>query len=218
MPRRDRFPRLFTGLAVTGAVALITLTGCSADSLTPSASTTNSSTPAPDAAATAGATPSPTDAPEPTPAATPTPTPTPSGDPVGLGCDDVLSPDDIYAFNPNFGTAPDYQPTGVVATAPAYGGVACGWMNQSSRALLEVSVATPTDDALEDLKNKAAASGKAVPTYGTPPEVEAYFSKSGETGTVQVFFGTYWVVTSSVVFYEPGDAQKLIDMIQSNLG
>lgn len=215
--RRDRFPRRFTGLAATGAVALIALTGCSADSLTPSATTTSTASPAPDAEATPGTSASPTDAPETTPSPSPTPTPTPSGTPVGLTCDDVLSPDDIYAFNPNFGTAPDYQPTGLVATAPAYGGVTCGWLNQSSRALLEVSVATPADDALEDLKNQAARSGEAVPTNGTPPEVEAYFSKSGETGAVQVFTGDYWVVASSVAFFEPGDAQKLIDMIQSNL-
>lgn len=195
---------------------MLALTACTSNPVAPRPTSTATSAATPDA--TTSATPSATDAPVPTESATPTPTPTPSGDPVGLSCDEVLSPEDIYKFNPNFGTAPNYEPSGVVASAASYGGVACGWLNQSSRALLEVSVATPADASLEDLKNQAALAGKAVPTYGTPPEVEAYFSKSGETGTVQVFTDDgYWVVVSSVVIFEPGDAQKLITMIRQNL-
>lgn len=196
---------------------MLALTGCTSNPVVPRATTPATSSASPEAPAPAPASPAATDAPEASPTAAPSPTQTPSGTPVGLGCDDVLSPDDIYAFNPNFGTAPDFEPTGLVASAPSYGGVACGWLNQSSGTILEVSVAKPDEQSTEDLKNKAVMAGKAVPTYGTPPEVEAYFSKSGETGTVQVFTGGYWVVASSEAFYEPGDAQKLITMIQDNL-
>jgi hypothetical protein len=208
----DRFvrhPRLRLSLALaTGALALIALAGCSAEPA-PSAPSTTSSVPA----ATDGA----TAAPETTP--TPTATPEAPNTPVTLGCDQVLTPDDVYAFNPNFGTAPDYKPEGgsVAAAALKYDGVACGWLNQTSGEVIAVAVAQPSAARLTQLKDKAIAESTPVPTYGTPPAADGFFKSTAGTGTAQVFSGKYWVTLSSVAFFEPGDAQQLAAAVVSHL-
>lgn len=154
------------------------------------------------------------------PAASPEPTETVEPPtPFAIACDALVTPDQLYAFNPNVGAAPDYEPQAdtVVAVATDAAGTACGYLNQTSGALIEVAVATPSATALETAANDAAASSTAVPTYGTPPEVTGFFDHSGSHGQVQVFTGPYWVVVDSTEFFEPGDAQRLVDSVLSNL-
>jgi hypothetical protein len=150
---------------------------------------------------------------------TPTPTPTAAGSPVALECDQVLTPDDIYAFNPNFGAAPDFEPSkgSAASTAVAYEGLACGWMNQTSNELIEVSIAQPNEVLMTQLKDAAIASSQAVPTYGTPPAVEGFFTSDGGQGQAQIFTGKYWVTLTSTVFFEPGDPRDLIETVVSHL-
>lgn len=145
--------------------------------------------------------------------------PEPSGDPepvepvqpFAIDCEALLTLDDVYAFNPNYGSDPGYEAASVFASdAVAIEGTACGWVNQTSGATFEVLVATPTEARLEELKNRAALQAKPVPTYGTPPAVEGYFQSVGGVGTAQTFSGPYWLVVSSPDFFEPGDPQPLV--------
>ncbi|ANJ27595.1 hypothetical protein ATC03_13635 [Agromyces aureus] len=190
-------------MLVAAAVAL--LSGCSPTGAepTPSASAPASGSPA---ASDPAVTPEPTESVDP---------PTP----FAIACDALATPDQLYAFNPNFGAAPDYAPTAAtiktVATDAA--GTACGYLNQTSGDLIEVAVATPSATALTAYANEAAASSTAVPTYGTPPAVTGFFEHSGSNGQVQVFTGAYWVVLDSVEFFEPGDAQRLVEAVLANL-
>lgn len=202
-PSLLRSRRLRTGLVLaTGALALAALTGCS-PAATPSAS--GSSTPS----ASASAAPSTT--------ATPTPTPTPAGAAVPLTCDEVLTPDDVYAFNPNYGTAPDFTATSATAkTALSYQGLACGLLNQTSGEIIEVSVALPNPVLMTSLTDKAIASSNPVPTYGAAP-VSGFFTTKGAIGEAQVFTAKYWVTFSSPVFGEPGDAEQLVSAALSHL-
>jgi hypothetical protein len=196
------------GLAVAaGAFAVMVFAGCTPGAGTPTASPSS----------TAAPTGEPTTAP--TETVTPTPTPTPAGTPLSLSCDQVLSPDDVYAFNPNFGTAPDYKPSGGSAaeTAVSYDGVACGWLNQTSGEIIEVSVAQPNDILTPRLKDAAIEDSKPVPTYGTPPDVDGFFTNAAGAGEAQVFTRGYWVALSSVAFFEPGDAQQLVAAVVSHL-
>ena len=205
LPPIVRGPRLRVGLALaTGALALVVLAGCTSEAAptaTPSSSPNDVATEVP------------------TESSTPTPTPEAAGTPVTMSCDQILTADDVYIFNPNFGTAPDYEPAAGSAaeTAVSYDGVACGWLNQTSNEIIEISIAQPNDILMSDLKNKAVIESNAVPTYGTPPAVEGYFTNSGGQGQAQIFAGKYWVVANSVGFFEPGDAQQLIDFVKSHL-
>ncbi|MBG6059603.1 hypothetical protein RCH16_003019 [Cryobacterium sp. MP_M5] len=202
-PSLLRSRRLRAGLVLaTGTLALAALTGCS-PAATPSAS--GSSTPSASASASPSAT------------ATPTPTPTPAGAAVALTCDEVLTPNDVYEYNQNTGTAPDFTATSETAkTALSYQGLACGLLNQSSGETIEISVAQPNAVLMTSLTDQAIASSNPVPTYGAAP-VSGFFTTKAGIGEAQVFTAKYWVTLSSPGFVEPGDAEKLMSAALSHL-
>lgn len=158
---------------------------------------------------------SPSAAPSITAAPTPTETPTP----VTLTCQQLISAQQLYDYNPNFGADPGYKPAAgsKSATAVHDGGVACGWMNQTSKSVLEVAVATPTKDELTTAMNDAVQNSHVVPTYGVPPTVTGYFDASSGGGVAEAFTGKWWVVVSSKDFLEPGDAQPVMSVVLQNL-
>ena len=188
------------------AASALLLSGCSADEPQPS------STAGPASSAPGSTEGGQTAEPEPTETAEP-------AVPYAIACDALLTPDQLYAFNPNVGADPGYTPSAhlAVAAVEEHAGTACGYLNQTSGEVIEIAVATPTASALVTLANEAASSGTAVPTYGTPPAVTGYFARSGENGQVQVFSGPYWVVIDSTAFFEPGDAQALVAGVLANL-
>lgn len=136
-----------------------------------------------------------------------------------LECDQVLTPDDIYAFNPNFGSAPDYQPENdsLAETATRYEGIACGWLSQTSGEIIEVAIAQPNEVLMNQLTDAAIADSTPVPTYGTPPAREGFFSNADGPGEAQIFTDRYWVTVSSTVFAEPGDPRDLVETVMSHL-
>ena len=133
--------------------------------------------------------------------------------PFEIACDALLTADQLYAFNPNFGTTPPTSPPppNVVAVVDEDAGTACGYLNQTSGEVIEVGRRdAPTRGLRRARRNDAALSSKPVPTYGTPPDVEGYFVQASGTGEAQVFHGPYWIVVDSAALFEPGDAQQLI--------
>ncbi|MFF1634298.1 iron ABC transporter ATP-binding protein [Leifsonia sp. NPDC058248] len=152
--------------------------------------------------------------------ATPTPTPTPSDPPtpVTLACDQIVTADQLYAFNPNYGADPGYAPkAGSLEKKIAdWKGATCGWLNQTSNEVIEIAVAKPPASELESLKNAAVTSSQPVPTYGVPPQIEGYF-KPGTAGEVQIFRGPYWIVATSTAFFEPGDPAPLMQNVLANV-
>jgi hypothetical protein len=192
---------ILTATVAAGLLASATLAGC-----TPTP--TPSKTPSASATATTAPTASPTAV------ATPTTPPTP----VGITCEQVLTADQVYAFNPNFGVDPGYKPAdgSLEKKIADWKGVACAWKNQTSGDVIQIAIAKPPADTLESLKNAAITAAKPVPTYGVPPQVEGYF-KAGDAGQVQIFRGPYWIVADSVAFLEPGDAAPLMESVLGNI-
>lgn len=190
------------GLALVAAASVALLAGCAPDAAEPTA--TAAPTTAPTASASA----------EPVPTETAEPP-----IPFEIACDALLTADQLYAFNPNVGADPGYQSSGgdITTLVEEDAGTACGYLNQTSGEVIEVGVATPTTAAGEERRNQAALSSNAVPTYGTPPDVEGYFTQSGGTGEAQVFHGPYWIVVASPDLFEPGDAQQLVASVLANL-
>jgi hypothetical protein len=180
--------------AVLAALALVLLAGCTPETeATPEPSTSASSTETP----------------------TPEPTIQPVGTPVDATCDELVSADTLYIYNPNFGAIDDFTPDEgtAAASALAYQGVACRWENLTSGEQIDVSVAQLDEDSLTALKNAAFEDSEMVPTYGE----EAYFSVEDGVGTAQVFVGLYWIVAESSGFLEPGDATELVDSVLAAL-
>ncbi|MDJ0349484.1 iron ABC transporter ATP-binding protein [Cryobacterium sp. PH29-G1] len=212
-PSAARSTRRRTSLVLAGgAIFALALTGCSAGDAPESSSS---------ATATSGASAEPTDDAAATSSPTPTPTPEATGAPIAQTCDDLLTLQNVYDFNPNYGTAPKYSPTAgsLAETAETYNGLTCGWSNQTSGELIEVSVVAPNDVLMTRLEQKADVDSQAVPTYGTPPAVDGFFTYAGGSGQAQVFTGTYWITMSSPAFYnEPGAAEGLMSAVLSHLG
>ena len=191
------------GLALVAAASLVLLCACTPEVGQPTASAAPPTASAP---------------PSMEPSAEPTETPEPPI-PFAIGCDELLTAEQLYAFNPNFGTDPGYQPSAaaIVTILEEDAGTACGYLNQTSGEVIEIGVATPASRMGEARRDAAAMSSHAVPTYGTPPEIEGYFSERGGTGEAQVFSGPYWIVMSSPALFEPGDAQQLVTAVLGNL-
>ena len=202
--------RLRAALALTGAsLALIALAGCApAGDTEPTASAT--------AKPSSTATSEPTASASAEPTASATPEPVAEGTAVDKSCDQVLTADDVYELNPNYSPDPGYSATSDTAvTATTYSGLSCGWVNQSSGEVIEVSLAMPNEVLANTLKDAALAGGEIVPTYGSAPDVEGYFS--ADTGTAQVFSGGYWVAVTSPDMIEPGDAERIVSTVLGNL-
>lgn len=189
--------------ALALAAAAVTLVGC---------------TPAAKPSATASATATAGGGSTGKPVATPTPTPTMPPTPVTLTCDQIVTPDQLYAFNPNFSLEASYAPKAGTLEKQIgdWKGATCAWQNQTSRDVIEIAVAQPPADQMEALKNAAITSAQPVPTYGTPPQVEGYF-KAGQAGQVQIFRGPYWIVAESTTFTEPGDPAPLMQSVLGNI-
>jgi len=153
---------------------------------------------------------------QPTGAPAPSLTAHPTGTPVGATCDELVSPDTIYQFNPNFVAIHDFAPDAgsIAASAVAYQGVACRWQNETNGTNIDLSVAQLEDETLTALKNAAFEDSQMVPTYGE----EAYFGVTGGVGTAQVFQGPFWIVAESPAFFEPGDATEIVQSVIAALG
>jgi hypothetical protein len=153
---------------------------------------------------------------QPTGAPAPSITAHPVGTPIDATCDQLVSPDTVYQFNPNFVGIHDFTPSpgSIASSAVAYEGVACRWQNETNGQNIDVSAAQLDDETLTSLKNAAFADSQMVPTYGD----EAYFAVEGGVGTAQVFQGSFWVVAESPVFFEPGDATEFVQSVLAGLG
>jgi hypothetical protein len=182
--------------ATVALIALAVLAGCTPADETPTAE------------------PMPTD--EPTAEPTPDPTDQPVGTPIDATCDQLVSPDTLYVYNPNFGPIDEFSPREGTAAASAlqYRGVACRWQNQTNGQNIDVSVAELDEDSLTALKNAAFEDDEMVPTYGE----EAYFGVEDGVGRAQVFQGPYWIVAESTLFFEPGDATEIVESVIAGLG
>lgn len=182
-------------------LALVALSGC----------VPSDEEPKPTASATATATPTAT----PTP--TPTPTPTVGTDtPLTIGCDALITGQNMYDFNPNYAVKPDYSPAAgsPAAEAVARGGIACAWVNLTSGDVVEVAAAQPAPEKLTALANDLVMSSNSVPTFG----VEGYFISANGVGSADAFTGPYWITAAAASFLEPGDAEPLMRAAINNLG
>jgi len=140
------------------------------------------------------------------PSVLPTDTATQGQGDLDISCADLVDPDAVYAFDPNFGLVGTFTPAAGSAGARAteWNGVLCRWVRESGGITIDLAVAQPGDAALAELKREAFATSTQVPTYGE----DAYFDAA--TGTAIVFEGPFWLVITSPAFAEPGEPAEMI--------
>ncbi|EPR75905.1 arginyl-tRNA synthetase [Leifsonia rubra CMS 76R] len=127
-----------------------------------------------------------------------------------MACTDLISPQAMYDFNPNFLLLNSFTPAAgtPAATALASKGVACRWENSTSGVMIDVSVAKPAPNKLDGLKSNAG---------GPASGFDGYFAAAGGTGTAQMFSGAYWATLSSKAFFEAGDTAELVSDVRAAL-
>ncbi|RUR01174.1 hypothetical protein [Labedella endophytica] len=138
---------------------------------------------------------------------------------AGPECGDVLSDDDIYAYNPNFSAVASPTPASdsLLERAASLDGTTCRWVNNSSGEALDIAVAVPGETELAELRDEAESSATPAPALSDPPAVEAYFDRVGDVGTGQVFADGRWIVLSDAAFLEAGDLEELVATVLANV-
>jgi hypothetical protein len=159
---------------------------------------------------TFGYTTRPSSIPTPSPTPTPSATPGPTSEPFAIACSDLISADEIYEYNPNFGNVDEWVPSPGTAAGDgiAAQGTACRWQNQSSGATIDVSVAHLLGSGLSGKRADVAASS-------TPASwaIEGYFLANGGSGVAQAFTGEYWITVESTTFFAAEDVTPIIEYI-----
>ena len=201
----SRPPRAAVAVAIA-ALSIASLAGCVGGP---------APTPSPTRSAPVAQSPSMTPTPTSTRAPT-TPPPTAAPTPVSIGCNQLVSPQAIYDFNPNFGLQSNYTPAAgsEAATIVSKKGVACSWLNQTSRDTIEVAVANLPAADIARLGSALNSSSKPVTSFGG----SGYFTVVKDTGVAEAFSGSFWIVARSTYFSEAADAAEIVNTAIKSLG
>lgn len=195
---------LFTAPLVATALLLSACGSAAAPDATakPTRTATSSASPTPSATAAA-------------PEASPTPRPE-TGVPVGLTCDQLVTPQQIYDFNPNYGLVSGFlpEPGSLAGQAVAANGLACQWMNQTSGATIVVSAAHLDATSTQDRKDFLAETSTPVSSFGP----DGYFDQGDLTSAAQAFPGEFWVTATSIAFFGADDAASIMGAATANVG
>ena len=197
-------------LAAPLLVTMLTLSACG-----PTLDPRSASTPTPTTTATSTASATPTATASPGPDASPTPR-VETGTPIGLSCNDVVTPQQIYDYNPNYGLVNGFVPqSGSLASqAVAANGLACRWMNQTSGATIDVSVAHLDAKSTAIRKDYLASTSTSVSNFGP----DGYFDQGDVGSAAQAFPGEFWVTGTSIAFFTAEDASSIMGSATAAVG
>jgi hypothetical protein len=164
----------------------------------------------------ASGSPSPTITSTATPSATPTvtPTPGPETEPVSFGCDDLVSAQVLYDYNPNVSLLSSFSPPegSLAGQALAQQGIACEIVNQTSGATIDIGVVSYTETAY-------AAKAAALSSTATATDAfDGFFDVTEDGGVGQVLYSPYWVTITSADFTAAEDAAALVNAAVAALG
>jgi hypothetical protein len=147
------------------------------------------------------------------PTTLPTPSATSTPQKFAEGCNILLTPDQLYDYNPNYVVDTAYSPQrgSIPAAIAADLGQTCGWINETSGSKIEVAITALNADQWAAAK-AAAASGTPISTNGA----HGFFSVKNGVGSAQLFFGSIWLDVSSAEFATADDARVLFPVVVNN--
>lgn len=181
------------------SLLIISLLGCTSE---PSGTPAPAQTPAGKAALT----PAPI-----APSAVPTAIGRIEGEATNLVCDDLLSIQELYDFNPNFAIDPELPAvqTTIESQFTNLGGLTCSYLNLTSGEVIQVSIAKVKDSSKGALLASVSGASSAASDFDSEKR-KAFFSLSNGTGVFQVVQGEYWLSASSSVFFSAADAYGFV--------
>lgn len=208
LTRRRSKPVLNRTLIIV--LCLGTLSSCTTTDRTPKSNSLNQQTLVANSTPHSGISAKPTS--KPTTGANTSNTP-PTAHMILTDCTKVLSNQQVYDFNPNLGSTPNYSPnTELIQIVRDFGGIACGWSYQSSGELIEIAEVKLSSDAFNQ-RLVAAASGTRILNLNA----DVYFDSRTNSGTAQAFVNKTWIVVSSTSFAVAEDCTDIVRALLSNV-
>lgn len=189
-------------------IAIATLVGCQPEAAGPSPSATSGSPNQPTSPSATSSVPTPGGT------ATASVTPTPGANPpLGRSCEQLISAQTIYDYNPNFVAISASASSGSgAAAAITAGGIACAWQNTTSSETIVLGAARYSAAQLATVK--ATATGSAVSGWGD----FGRFSRANNAGIASFAVGNAWATLTSTAFFASPDAAPLVQSVASALG
>lgn len=133
---------------------------------------------------------------------------------LSINCESLLSAETLYEFNPNVGANPEHSPSARGVEAQSYGGLTCGWVNQTSGDTISISLARFDEPSLGVVRATAVSREGAEPVGDG---IEGTLRRVNGAGALEVFEDSYWIVLESRMIVEAKDSATLITEITANL-
>lgn len=132
---------------------------------------------------------------------------------VSIDCDELVTLEELYDWNPNVSADPSHLPTDSVRRALDLGGISCGWVNQTSGVRFNLALVILPPDRADAAMSELAATSRVARVAG----LEAYFVSNEGVGKVDAFSGSYWLTIESSEFVAPEDAEALLSSVVNSL-
>ena len=136
--------------------------------------------------------------------------------PITFTCDDVLSAQELYDYNPNV----LFDQSLVQANGPGieyskkFSGLLCTYVNETSRDTVTLSISQLNNDGTHSLEEQAKLEALGTVEIGSNV---AYFTRSEGLGLYKLFSGKYFVTTASPQYSAESDGVKFLSTIQEQL-
>lgn len=139
--------------------------------------------------------------------------------PVDKSCEDVMSLQALYDFNPNFAYDATVPPPGgsYAKKIVSIEGISCTYLNLSSGSKIVLSVAKLDTAGLSELKVRLGAEEPKRVTSVTPSGDASFFIITDGVGTQDILTNKYWVSVSSASFTSPEDTARFLESVLAAL-
>lgn len=121
----------------------------------------------------------------------------------------------MYTYNANFTLSDSYSPKAGSRAAKVISlkGIACEWVNDSSREKIDIAVANLGQQGMLAKQDQLGSGAKEVEVGGT----SGYFATAGTVGRTDAFAVKYWITADSASFESAADASELVKDVIGNL-
>ena len=129
---------------------------------------------------------------------------------IDQNCEEVISLQELYDFNPNFAldqTSPALSKE-IVNNFDSVQGLTCVYKNLTNGELIQLSLAKISDASIPYLKQLLSESGQN--TGNISVSEDSSFTSQDGIGTSQILFRNYWISVSSQSFLSPSDAEQFV--------
>jgi hypothetical protein len=138
---------------------------------------------------------------------------------VGKTCEDAMSLQALYDFNPNFAYDASLSPSSSSQAEKIVSieGITCTYLNLSSGSQIVLSLAKLDEAGIATLEKKLSAEGGEKATSVSSPIIASFFSVSDGVGTQDILTNEYWISVSSDSFIAPEDTAHFLEPVLASL-